>query len=161
PDPTGNNYGQVGFTNNTTLGTSRTNPTSISNPFPSGIQPPSGSSLGALTNLDSNISYVDQNRRAPRVQQYSVDVQRELPGNMAITISYVGARSDRLGLGGTNDTAVNVNQVDPKYLSLGSALAQSVPNPFFGRPELAGTGLGSGATVPRAQLLRPYPQFLD
>jgi hypothetical protein len=90
PDPGANNYGQVGFTNNTTLITSRSNPTSISNPFPTGIQPPSGRSLGALTNLDSNISYVDQNRKAPRVQQYSVDVQRELPGNMAVTASYEG-----------------------------------------------------------------------
>jgi hypothetical protein len=63
-------------------------------------------------------------------------------------------------MGGTADTPVNINQVDPKYLSLGSALSQPVPNPFFGRPELAGTSLGN-ATIPRNQLLRPYPQFLN
>ena len=162
PDTTDNNYGQVGYTqNNVVLQSSPVPTVTLDNPFPNGVVRPTGNSRGALSGAGTTISYVDQNRRAPRVQQYSVDVQRELPGNMAITISYVGARSDRLGLGGTNDTAVNVNQVDPKYLSLGSALAQAVPNPFFGRPELASTGLGSSATVSRAQLLRPYPQFLD
>jgi hypothetical protein len=80
---------------------------------------------------------------------------------MAISFGYVGSRSDHLALGGSADTPVNINQVDPKYLSLGSALTQNVPNPFFGRPELAGTGLGTSATIARNQLLRPYPQFLN
>src|SRR5206468_9566498 len=99
-------------------------------PPPPGVVGRSGSTRSALSGVGTSIGYVDQNRRAPRVQQYSIDVQRELPGNMAITISYVGARSDRLGLGGTNDPAVNINQVDPKYLSLDSALTQAAPSPF-------------------------------
>jgi trimeric autotransporter adhesin len=159
PDPTGNNYGQVGYTNNTTLTTSRSNPTSITNPFPTGIAQPSGNSLGALTNLDSNISYVDQNRKAPRVQQYSVDVQRELPGNMAFTASYVGAQSDFIGLGGSNDTAININQLDPKYLALGAAaLGAQLPNPFLGNPNVP-RSLSTPATLSRARLLLPFPQY--
>ncbi len=162
PSTSNNNYGQVGYTQNTVVPQSSPNPTvTLDNPFPSGVVGPTGNSKGALSGVGTTISYVDQNRKAPRVQQYSVDVQRELPADMAITIGYVGARSDHIGLGGSNDTAVNTNQVDPKYLSLGSALAQAVANPFFGRPELAGTSLGSSATLSRAQLLRPYPQFLD
>ena len=78
PSTATNNYGQVGFSQNTILTSSRSNPTSLSNPFPTGIAQPTGNSRGALTNLDSNISFVDQNRTAPRVQQFSVDVQREL-----------------------------------------------------------------------------------
>src|SRR5438132_10767835 len=105
--------------------------------------------------------YVDQNRKAPRVQQYSVDIQRQLPDNMAISIGYVGARTDHAGLGGSNDTPVNINQADPRYLSLGSALTQQVPNPFVGRPEFAGTSFFTSATLARNQLLRPYPQFFD
>ena len=50
------------------------------------------------------------------MQQYSVDLQRELPGAMAVTVSYIGARGDHLPLGGTVDTVVNINQLDPKYL---------------------------------------------
>jgi hypothetical protein len=92
------------------------------------------------------------------VQQYSADFQRELAGNMAVTFSYVGARGSNLPLGGTVDSAININQLDPKYLALGSAaLAQTVPNPFFG---VAGAGpLASQATISRGQLLRPFPQF--
>ena len=39
---------------------------------------------------------------------------------MAVTVSYIGARGDHLPLGGIGDTAVNINQLDPKYLALGS-----------------------------------------
>jgi hypothetical protein len=160
PDTTANNYGQDGFTNNTILSqTFGANPVTLTNPFPTGIQQPSGSSLGALTNLDSNIGFVDQNRRAPRVQQYSVDVQRELPGAMAITVSYVGSRGDHLGLGGTGDASININQLDPKYLALGSAaLDQQLPNPFFGNPNVP-RSLSTPATLSRARLLRPFPQY--
>jgi hypothetical protein len=78
---------------------------------------------------------------------------------MAVTVSYVGARGDHLPLGGTADVALNINQLDPKYMALGSALSQTVPNPFFG---IASAGpLATRATVTRAQLLRPYPQFLN
>jgi hypothetical protein len=91
------------------------------------------------------------------VQQYSVDFQRELPGNQAISISYVGARGDHLSLGGTSDTGVNINQLDPKYMALGSALTQQVANPFFGNRN-AGP-FANSATIARQQLLRPFPQF--
>jgi hypothetical protein len=162
PSTTNSNYGQVGYTQNTVSPQTLPIPTvTLDNPFPNGVVQPSGNSKGALSGVGTTISYVDQNRKAPRVQQYSVDIQFQLPDNMAISIGYVGARGDHLGMGGTADTAVNINQVDPKYLSLGSALTQNVPNPFFGRPELAGTGLGTSATIARNQLLRPYPQFLN
>ncbi len=114
---------------------------------------------GALTNLDSNISYVDQNRTAPRVQQFSVDLQRQLPGNMGLTVSYMGARSDHIGLGGSNDIGVNINQLDPKYLALGSAaLDAQLPNPFLNNPNVP-RSLSTPATLSRARLLRPFPQY--
>jgi hypothetical protein len=161
PSPTSNNgnYGQIGFTNNTSSPQTAGTPTvTMTNPFPNGVVPASGNSLGLLAGAGTNIAFVDQNRLAPRVQQYSADVQREIPGNMAITISYVGARGDHLPLGGTVDTPVNINQLDPKYLALGSAaLSQSVPNPFYG---VAGAGpFSTQQTIARSQLLRPFPQF--
>ena len=130
----------------------------LTNPFPTGLVAPSGNSLGALSGVGTSISYVDQNRTAPRVQQYSADLQRELPLNMAISLQYIGARGDHLPLGGTIDTAVNINQLDPKYAALGTAvLSQQVPNPFFG---IAAAGpFSTSATLSRAQLLRPFPQF--
>jgi hypothetical protein len=60
-------------------------------------------------------------------------------------------------MGGTSDATVNINQLDPQYLSLGTALQQLVPNPFFG---IAAFGnLSRAATISRGQLLRPFPQF--
>jgi hypothetical protein len=162
PSATSNNgnYGQIGFTNNTTVPQTAVTPTvTLTNPFPNGLVPPVGNSLGLLSGVGTSISFVDQNRTAPRVQQYSVDLQRELGGNMALTVSYVGARGDHLPLGGTVDSAINVNQVDPKYLTtLTSAqLSAQVPNPFFG---VAGAGpYATQSTLSRAQLLRPFPQF--
>src|SRR5207247_1679869 len=104
PSPSSNNYGQVGFTLNTVVPQTAPLPTvSLSNPFPNGLVQPKGSSLGAASGAGLPIGYVDQNGTAPRVQQFSVDLQRELSGNQAILISYVGARGDDLGLGGSND----------------------------------------------------------
>jgi hypothetical protein len=162
PDSSANNYGQVGYAQNTILPQSApgTAPTvSISNPFPNGLVQPLGNSLGPLTGVGTNISYVDQNGTAPRVQQYSVDLQRELPGNQAITLSYVGSRGDHLTLGGSNDFGLNINQLDPKYMALGSGLNATLPNPFQGNPAFTGTSFFTAATLSRAQLLRPYPQF--
>ena len=76
------------------------------------------------------------------MQQWSVDLQRELPGNMAVTIGYTGSKGSNLGLGGTNDTAVNINQLDPAHMALGAALTQLVPNPFFGVAGAGGFGRG-------------------
>ena len=160
PNPA--SYGGVGFSNVTSSPQTVGIPTvSLTNPFPNGLVPPSGSKLGLLAGAGTGINFVDQTRLAPRVQQYSIDLQRELAGNMAITMSYIGARGDHLPLGGTINSAVNINQLDPKYLTtLGTTvLNQSVPNPFVGNPAFAGTALGNQATTTRAQLLRPFPQF--
>jgi len=163
PSASANNYGQVGYTQNTISpqslpATGGTPSVSITNPFPGGLVPTRQNSLGTVTGVGTNISYVDQNSTAPRVQQFSADVQREFPGSMAITVSYVGSRGDHLSLGGANDAAVNINQLDPRYMALGSALTASMPNPFFGNPAFAGTSL-AGANTTRQQLLRPFPQF--
>ena len=159
--PSPASYGAIGFSNNTSSPQTTVTPTvSMTNAFPNGLVKPSGNNLGLLAGAGTNINFVDETRKAPRVQQYTVDLQRELGNNMAITFSYVGARGDHLPLGGTVNTGININQLDPKYLALGSAvLSQSVANPFFGNPAFAGTALGNNATTTRGQLLRPFPQF--
>src|SRR5262249_1021173 len=71
PNTTDNNYGQVGFTQNTVVPQSSPIPTvTLDNPFPNGVVRPSGNSRGALSGVGTTISFVDQNRKAPRVQQY-------------------------------------------------------------------------------------------
>ena len=53
---------------------------------------------------------------------------------------------------------LNLNQIPDSALSLGAALREQVPNPFFG---LVASGPLASRTVERRQLLRPYPQFLN
>jgi len=160
PSASRNNYGQVGYTQNTFLLQSATNPTTtLANPFPSGLVPVSGNALRTLSGVGTTISFVDQDSSAPRVHQYSIDLQRELGNNQSVTVSYLGSRGNHLGLGGSEDVAVNINQLDPKFMALGNALNDSVPNPFFGNQN-AGP-LATQATISRRQLLRPFPQFLD
>jgi hypothetical protein len=129
----------------------------LSDPFPFGLEQPVGSSLGLLTGAGGDVEFPDQFRKSAYIQQYSAEIQREIAGDIVVSAGYLGSRSDRLGLGGADFSAVNINQVDPRYQSLGSGLLDPVPNPFFGNPLFG--DLSQSETVPQAQLLRPYPQF--
>jgi hypothetical protein len=139
----------------------------LDNPFPGGILPPIGSSAGLLTNVGGQVDFVDQNKGNPHVHQYSADIERELPGSMAVTIGYVGATGRDIGFCGTNDCAININQIDPAvaralYPAANGSwdptkLLEQVPNPFFGIPQ-AGE-FATRTTIPRGQLLRPFPEF--
>jgi hypothetical protein len=53
---------------------------------------------------------------------------------------------------------LNINQLDPKFLSLGAALNTRVPNPFFGIIPPSSSAVGA-STVPQVQLLKPFPQY--
>jgi hypothetical protein len=162
PSTSTSNYGQVGFTQNTFVQQTAGTPTvTLDNPFPTGVFQPSGSSKGALSGVGGEASFVDQHRKAPRVQQWSADLNRELGNQMALTFTYMGARGDHLPLGGSNEVPVNLNQLDPKYLALGSAaLGAALPNPFLGNPNVPAV-LSTPATLTRARLLMPYPQFTN
>ena len=95
-----------------------------------------------------------QNRTAPPLylQQWNLTMQREIRGQWVLTASYAGNRG--IHIPGSN---YNLNQLDPKYyLQYGLALQDQVANPFFGQ---IATGGISGATVSRAQLLLPYPDY--
>jgi hypothetical protein len=73
------------------------------------------------------------------VQQFSVDLQRELPFGIALETGYVGSRSANFGLNATN---LNINALEPGLL--GTVLTSAVANPFY---QHGGTGIIGGATV--------------
>jgi trimeric autotransporter adhesin len=166
-------HGQVGFSRNTQFSQSSAESdvprNFLDNPFPGGVLAPIGSSLGLLTNVGGQVDFVDQNKGNPKVHQYSVDVERELPNAMAVTVGYVGATGRDIGFCGTNDCSININQIDPNvarqlFPAAGGGwdaakLREQVPNPFFG---IAQAGeLATANTVARGQLLRPFPEFGD
>ena len=134
-------------------------PGSLTNPYPNGLRPPTGSSLGQLTNSGSSVTFNDQFKESPYITKWSLDYQRDLGQNLAAKVGYVGSRGSNLGIGGTNNSTTNINQLDSSFLGLGSALDEQLPNPFFGNAAFG--SLSSSETLPRGQLLRPYPQFQD
>jgi hypothetical protein len=128
----------------------------LSNPFPGGIALPAGTSNGDATGLGIGLTIFDRNAKSTYIQQFSFDVQRELPANIAVSAAYVGSRSYHLMLG-TPD--ININQLEPKYFALGTdALSQSVNNPYY---VPGGPGIIGSQQVSEAQLLRPFPAFGD
>jgi hypothetical protein len=123
----------------------------LSNPYPEGIQMPSGRSLGLSTFLGNSISFANPDRVVPRVHQFSIGVQRELPFRIATEIMYVGSRGHAL------DVSQQINDVSlDQLLQYGATLNNSQTNPFAGL--LPGSGLNSANTTVQ-QMLRPYPQF--
>ncbi len=125
---------------------------SLSNPFPSGLTAPLGNSLGKLTAIGTSFSLVNPTAKSPRVHQFSLDVQRQLPFGIALQVGYVGSRSSQLGL---NAPGLNLNALDPSLLGT-AGLTNAVTNPFFGK---GGTGVVGTATVGQYQLLLPYPTY--
>lgn len=154
--PTFDIPGTQGFTTTTnyvaSINGNVTPANNLSNPYPSGIVQPTGSSLGLATLLGQSITAPYSGRTIPRNWQYSFSIQRQLPWNVMVEAGYVGSRTSQL------ETSVNIDTVSAAQLAqYGSRLNSSVPNPFQGR--LPGTNL-NGATIPLIQTLVPYPQYL-
>ena len=76
-------WGQIGYSATTQINNPQTAgsipTTTIDNPFPAASCSRRAIRSGLLTGTGGEIRFVDPNKGAPRVQQYSVDVQRELP----------------------------------------------------------------------------------
>lgn len=92
--------------------------------------------------------------RMPRTQNWSLSVQRELNASWVAELSYVANKATRL----SSPSMINDNQVDPRYLPLGSLLTQQVTS---------AAAVAAGIVKPYpdftgsvAQALRPYPQYL-
>ncbi len=72
------NYGQVGYSQDTFMTQGQYFPTAtLTNPFPGGVTQPRGNTLGALEGVGNpgGIEFIDQDKKAPYVQQYLVRPQ--------------------------------------------------------------------------------------
>jgi len=154
---------QSGFSQSTPiLGAAATGglrPTStLDNPFPSGIQTPTGSSLGLATFLGRSLTFFNPYPLNPYSIRWNVDVQRQFGKNMVFEIGYTGNHSVHLPVDQQLDF------LPRQYLSTSPARDQpvidrnsaNVSNPFANL--LPGTNI-NGSTVAFSQLVLPYPQF--
>ena len=128
----------------------------LTNPFPTGLLPLTGSSQGAAALAGSSISALTYDTPLPYSVQWNFGIQREFPGSMAVNISYAGNRGIKLPIN------ANLNALNPIYYGAPGDQAQVanlnalVDNPFFG---VINSGTLSTRQVQRNQLLRAYPQF--
>lgn len=122
----------------------------LSNPFPDGALRKSNDPVD-VTQMGLGVIAMDRrNVNDIYTQQWNLNIQRQIAGNVLIEAAYAGNKGVRVPVG------INWNQLDPRYQSLGPALAESVPNPFFGIVREGGL---AQRTVTRGQLLRPYPHY--
>jgi hypothetical protein len=133
----------------------------LTRPIPgAALLPPNGSDLGLRTNLGGNVgTFVPTDRKNPQVWRFTFGLQRELPGNMLVEVSYLGQRGQNIPyVRALNFVPEEFRTQDPRRNPAAEAfLSASVPNPFRGlAPENGGS---NGATIPRSRLLQDYPQF--
>ena len=131
--------------------------TPLAQAFQSGLVPVTGNSLAGLTNVGQNPgggNVVNPHRPDPMTQQFSFGFQYAFTPNDVLDVNYVGSRGRRITLAG-----MNYWQLNPQYLSMGTALGNTLPNNPYAKA-LSTLGLAAPScpyTV--AQSLMPYPQY--
>jgi hypothetical protein len=153
-DDQGTNLGASGFFVSTTFNSSLnggiTPADNLGNPFPNGINQPTGSSLGLKTLIGQDLVSVYHQDRSAYAQEWNLDVQQQFPHNTLLDVAYAGNKGTALPVD------IQADQLPDRYLSMGSALLTQVPNPLFG---IVTTGPLSSSTVAAEQLLRPFPEY--
>jgi Carboxypeptidase regulatory-like domain len=97
------------------------------------------------------------------VQQYNLDIQRELPGGFFADVAYAGSHGVHLS---NYNPSVVINQIPDSFIAQAAAqfaagqpvaIDQKIPNPFSSpNPQLNPI---KSPTIPAGQLDRPYPQY--
>jgi len=126
----------------------------ISDPFPTGFVP----SLGNLPHSKAQTLLIGAGPSMqlattpyPYNEQWNFTLQRQAWGGVAVEAAYAGSHGVHLPRGSWQADALPT-----QYLSMGSALNNLVPNPFF---SLVQTGTLSQSTVKEGQLLLPFPEY--
>jgi trimeric autotransporter adhesin len=137
----------------------------LSNPYggAANILPASGNTLGPLTGVGGSVSAQAFNRKYPLVEQYSLNVEHQLPYGISLELGYVGAHSKYL------PQNVSINQLSDgqlaQFAANGGVSTTTVANPYYaptvsnGTTAYRTTGSIAGTTIAPGQLLLPFPQF--
>ena len=140
------------------------------NPFPTGITPPFGRNQDLINAQGNGLGAATSNYKAPYVQQWNFNIQRQFPGELLFDIAYAGAKGTRLPMHSQSIDQLPANLL-PKNATDVTNLTTLVNNPFAGNcppphvldctgPVQSG-GVGTSFQVKAAQLLLPFPQWDD
>lgn len=98
------------------------------------------------------------------VQQFNLDIQRELPGGIFVDAAYAGSRGVHL----ENPNNVSINNIPDSFYAqaqqqvnagLPVTITTPIPNPFTGITGVSGLNPTTNPTILAGQLDRPYPQY--
>jgi len=154
--------GSNGFSTTTGYVTSNDNgitpANGFSNPFPGGILAPTGSSLGLGTLLGQGFTFADPDRTIPKIYNYSLSLQQQLPKQTLVELAFSGNFASQLSV------SKGINVLPGQYYALpgnaipvpSTTLLAQVPNPMAGL--IPGSSLNN-ATTAYQNLLIPYPEF--
>lgn len=176
---------QAGFTALTTFTPTTNNGltfiSNLNNPFPNGLNPAIGASLGLNTLVGTTLGTTNAtgptattlyayDRKNANYAKFIVGIQRQLPFDIGVEATYVHTRGSDLPV------LRQLNYIPREYLNdfsnvtepstiaaqvtaTQTFLNQTVPNPFRGLvPQI---GSLNGATIQRRFLLTQFPQFQD
>lgn len=132
----------------------------LGDPPPAPNTPPAGASLARpfqagffvppSTGVGSSIGTAFREWVTPYNQHWNANIQYMIARDLLVEAAYVGSRGQRIWVN-RDRTAVST-----QFLSLGTALDDLVPNPYFG---VIPTGSLSVAQVRRSQLLKPFNHY--
>ncbi|HEX8398652.1 MAG TPA: TonB-dependent receptor [Pyrinomonadaceae bacterium] len=177
---------QSGFTSTTSFTSNTTNNgltflTNLNNPFPGGLNPAIGSSLGLNTLIGTTLGTTNAtgptettvrlyDRENANYARFIAGIQRQLPYDFAVEATFVHSRGSNLPVlrqlnyvprqylndftGVTDPTAIST-----AVTATTTFLNAQVPNPFRGLVPQNSTL--NAATIQRRFLLTQYPQFQD
>ena len=98
------------------------------------------------------------------VQQFNVDVQRELPWGFFVDAAYAGSRGVHL----SNSNNVSINNIPDSFYAQAEqqslagqpvTITSKIPNPFTGITTVSGLNPTTNSTIFAGQLDRPYPEY--
>jgi hypothetical protein len=124
-------------------------------------------STTSFTGTPSGMNYDDPylGSRAPEYINWTFGIQRQVTNALAVTATYVGSEGHFLQTDSLTGRGLQSNQMDPKYLSIGSHLADTGTTTTTVTADCTTYALGCGplglsqivTSQPLSTLLKPYP----
>jgi len=110
--------------------------------------------LTPAAGLGQSVYTVNRTAGSGYVEQWNLAIQRAVTNNLSFDIAYVGSHIVHVGIPDSN-----LNQLTAAQLAQGASLLATTTNPYYGQLPIS-SSIG-GKTVTNAQLLKPYPRFLN
>ena len=137
----------------------------LSNPFPGGVTEPLQRNQSLIDVQGTGNSAAAINTKAPYMQQWNLDIQRQFPGELLLDVAYAGSKGTYLPTHGQDIDQLQAQNL-PQNATDVANLTALVQNPFAGNcagcngPVQSGN-IGTNSTTKAGQLLLPFPQFDD